>query len=330
MKRKLIYIALCAAAGAGSFASTGSVQAQAPLVVEEYRLGAEQGKGHGNGPVLTEQFSAYRAKRAKWRGLKLPAPPFTGIDEKVKPLGYRLARGRQFASNWGEMNTYDLFQGEKQVVSSMAELTCFSVDALSGKFAMVAQKQETAGPRRKDVLIYDGKVEEWIGHDHAYQCPIVVAGGGLFTINLKKGERERPGVLAHFTVDSDKGTEYAFVGDTYKDNTVSAFFAQGKDWVLAYDDHVVVSGVDIGARQGYAKVFFFHDLGERPFYFFEKYHKTYVSFDGKTLPYEYDYVLHDQCCEAGMHNVYGNDTMIMFFGLKNGYWYYVEMGTYRE
>ena len=36
------------------------------------------------------------------------------------------------------------------------------------------------------------------------------------------------------------------------------------------------------------------------------------------------------CCEPAAFNVAGNETMVWFHALRDGVWYYVEMGVYRQ
>ncbi len=46
-------------------------------------------------------------------------------------------------------------------------------------------------------------------------------------------------------------------------------------------------------------------------------------------PYRYDDIVHYLCCEPGMFNAAGNDTMVWFYALRDGVWHYVEAGVYR-
>ena len=54
-----------------------------------------------------------------------------------------------------------------------------------------------------------------------------------------------------------------------------------------------------------------------------------VSSRGEALPYQYDEVVHYDCCEAAAFNVAGNERMVWFHALRDGIWYYVEMGVYQ-
>jgi len=75
-------------------------------------------------------------------------------------------------------------------------------------------------------------------------------------------------------------------------------------------------------------------LHGEPFYFFAPAASSpggriAMSYAGQeVVPYVYDEVVHYQCCEPSMFNLSGNETMVWFYGLRDGMWYYVEAGVY--
>jgi hypothetical protein len=38
--------------------------------------------------------------------------------------------------------------------------------------------------------------------------------------------------------------------------------------------------------------------------------------------------VHNRCCEPGAFNAAGNESMVWFYALWDGTWYYVEIGKY--
>jgi hypothetical protein len=56
--------------------------------------------------------------------------------------------------------------------------------------------------------------------------------------------------------------------------------------------------------------------------------KVRVSYDGKLLPQQYVQVPHYGCCDSDMDNQRGSERMVSFFGLRDGQWYFVDMGSY--
>jgi hypothetical protein len=114
----------------------------------------------------------------------------------------------------------------------------------------------------------------------------------------------------------------------------SHVYRLGKDgdrWVLEVNGMLVVDGKVINQMMGYMgfkEVFDWSLLDGRPFYFYIKDGNTYLSYDGQTLPLIYTRVFHKACCEPVAFNVGSNDRMVWFYAVKNGIWYYVELGIY--
>jgi hypothetical protein len=96
-------------------------------------------------------------------------------------------------------------------------------------------------------------------------------------------------------------------------------------WVLEVDDHLIVDGEDLGERRGWDAAFGYHPIGGQPFYFFEQEGKVGISYAGQTLPYVYDEVFHNMCCEAAIHNVEVHEDALWFHALREGTWYLIEI-----
>jgi hypothetical protein len=99
-------------------------------------------------------------------------------------------------------------------------------------------------------------------------------------------------------------------------------------WVLEVDDHLIMDGQDLGEALGYAAAFGFTLIRGKPFYFCEQAGQVRLSYGGQTLPNVYDYVVHNQCCEASMHNPLVLGDTVLFHARWNGTWYFVEAGVY--
>ncbi|HFD40688.1 MAG TPA: hypothetical protein ENJ31_12665 [Anaerolineae bacterium] len=99
-------------------------------------------------------------------------------------------------------------------------------------------------------------------------------------------------------------------------------------WVLETKGMLILDGEIANLAWGYDEIFDSQLLNGKPFYFGVRDGKTYLVYDGQPLPVEYDYVYHGMCCEQAMYNVAGNEQMVWFYALRDGIWYYVEMGVY--
>ena len=99
-------------------------------------------------------------------------------------------------------------------------------------------------------------------------------------------------------------------------------------WVLEVDDHLIVDGEDLEEAMGWDAVFGYYVIGGQPFHFFEQDGKVRISYAGQTLPFVYDEVVHNMCCEAAIHNVEAHEDVLWFHALRDGTWYFVEAGVY--
>jgi hypothetical protein len=107
-----------------------------------------------------------------------------------------------------------------------------------------------------------------------------------------------------------------------------SFTAWDGHWVLEVDDHMIMDGQDLGETLGYDAAFGFSLIQGQPFYFFEQEGQVRISYGGRTLPFVYDQVFHNMCCEAASHNPLILGDVVLFHALWNGTWYLIEAGVY--
>jgi len=110
---------------------------------------------------------------------------------------------------------------------------------------------------------------------------------------------------------------------------IKGFWSWNNQWVLELDGTLIVDGQSVNQTLGYDEIFSWYKINGKPFYFFKKDNSVYLSYDGSTLPIQYDEVIHYQCCEPAMFNPGENSNMVWFYALRAGSWYYVELGMYQ-
>jgi hypothetical protein len=99
--------------------------------------------------------------------------------------------------------------------------------------------------------------------------------------------------------------------------------------VIDYYGTVIEDGINLNEKYGYKEVFSYAFIKGKPFYFYkDNSGDIKIKYDSKTLPLVYKKVKHYGCCSEASFNPEWNDNMIWFFGLREGYWYYVESGVY--
>ncbi len=104
----------------------------------------------------------------------------------------------------------------------------------------------------------------------------------------------------------------------------------GGRWVVEANGMLIVDGAIVNQDWGYQEIFGARELNGQPFHFYVEAGKTYLSYGGETLPLAYDYVYHGRCCEPAAFNAAGNEQMVWFYALRDGFWYYVELGAYDQ
>ena len=87
---------------------------------------------------------------------------------------------------------------------------------------------------------------------------------------------------------------------------------------------IYADGVSLNQSRGYQDSFNFAYLNDQPFYFYKKGGKIGISYAGQEIPLDYDQVLHDGCCSAGVFNPRVSPLIVSFFAERDGAWYYVE------
>jgi hypothetical protein len=108
---------------------------------------------------------------------------------------------------------------------------------------------------------------------------------------------------------------------------VSPIFRLGEyegKWALEVNGMLIVNGQNMNAAWGYQEIFHWQKLNGKPFFFFVKDGKTGIRYGDQELPGLYDQVFHHYCCEPAQFNVAGNDSMVWYYALKGGVWYFGE------
>ncbi|MGE5674256.1 MAG: hypothetical protein ACM3XM_10265 [Mycobacterium leprae] len=289
-------------------APTPTVSSFAGLTVEQYALGA----------TLPDEGSPLRsslyAKRAQWHGTV--GPQIDQYNRLLAPFGYKITDNEI---------VYTLYHNDQVVSAALHGLASLSVNARGDDFVLVADTGSGS------VLIRPGRAaESWDMPQHEYTAPVFV-GNDLITVVRDAAETNTfPGITAFSVWRGDaKAYSTQFTRDKIP-NPVKALWAWQGHWVLEVDGDVLIDGKSMKAAQGYDEVFNWHLVAGKPFYFFTKGQKTSAVYDGQVAAEQYDEVPHYRCCSAGAYNAGANQSMVWFYGKRDGQWSYVEMGEYVE
>jgi hypothetical protein len=111
-------------------------------------------------------------------------------------------------------------------------------------------------------------------------------------------------------------------------NPVEGLWSWRGQWLLAVNGVLIADSRIVNAEKRVEEIFNWQVLDGKPIYFYVAGGKTKISYDGIDLPMQYDAVIHDQCCEPAAFNPGGGPKKVWFYALKNGLWYYNELGKY--
>lgn len=99
-------------------------------------------------------------------------------------------------------------------------------------------------------------------------------------------------------------------------------------WALELTGDVIVDGQDLNKTMGYDGAYGLQIIAGQPFYFFNRGGQVYLNYAGHELAYKYDQVVHDNLGSLAVFNPGGTGHIAWFYGLRDGVWYYVEVGVF--
>lgn len=342
MKKRYVIalIALLALAGCSEDAS----KAQAPsdrastdrrvqMMVDEYKIVSVEKDTPGHYEYAQRIGETILKKRRSWRSTgRRTHHSVSWINEQIMPLGFKLVVNEAAYPGHGQ-TVYDLVKtGGSPVkrVHGLQNIDTFCMNAAETSFLFVAS--QLLGETTRYVLVRDGQCTEWNPAWKTAFSPILL-GESLMTVEktpIGSGD-DAHSALYRFRVKKDGEEVFEFLAEEKPTSRVDKrFFTWEGSWVIEYVDHVVIDGEDIGRARGYDAVYCYRIIDGEPFYFFEGNHKVHMAYAHQALPFTYDEVIHDQCCEPSHFNVRSNDCMVWFHARKGDHWYYVEAGLYPD
>lgn len=229
-------------------------------------------------------------------------------NAKLSPFGYRLAQ----ASN----GHFDMYHGDDLILSGVSNFTQVTVSERNDDFILMA-----FNPADRYWLVRAAGAQEWSPAEvsrHRFQPPVYVQNE---LVEVEMDDQTHTYVVK-------KGGQMIFTVPLTKPafgNEIKRLASWSGHWVLEVDGDVYIDGESLAQRLSYDEVFEWRLLADRPFYLFRKESQVGVSFDGHTLPYQYNKVPHNLCCEPSALNPLGDEVRVQFYGLRSEMWYVVEV-----
>lgn len=293
---------------------TGVVTPIGNLTLEEYPVV----KASEEGPVRLEFRDrippAVRAKRQAWREAERYGE-VEPLNHALAPFGYRLVPT-------GE--AFDLYAGERLIRVGLTEIG--RITAASEDFAFVARDRVQGA-----VLVRSGGITPWDVQKYLFIPPVLTETGLVAVEAHYPDGHVLPGTPIPYTVTQDGVKIHRFtVAEQGTRHGVYRLSAWDGRWVAEARGEVIIGGSSLNRQHGYDETFGWQLLAGKPFYFFRTGKSYGLVYDGEVLPQRYAEIPHYRCCEPTMFNPSGNARMVIFYGLRDGLWHYVEIGAYGE
>jgi hypothetical protein len=212
-----------------------------------------------------------------------------------------------------ECINYELFQGNKQIMANIFKVGTPTVNTRGDDFALWLSYD------RGEMVLRNNGLQSWEPGNHGYLGPVFV-GNDLVQIEGGSGETA--------TVKRGSQAVYTTLGvGPRADNPNKGLWSWDGHWVLEVEGKVLIDGKSLNEERGYDEIFNWRLLNGQPFYFFKKGNSIGISYAGKVLEQKYDDVVHYKCCETSMYNPTNYETLVQIHALRDGTWYYVELGN---
>ncbi len=310
-------------------------------------------------PTSYDDFLAYPtgplrpADQVFWNTPRQPASGLTLTETRLAaPASDSPAKNFQFASyvprelwlaSWGPIppaKTTDPLDTANQVLTHFG----FELRPMPTQEPKQYELYQSGKLIRDQVFTWDAPIISSSGQDFA--LPIssmngheILRRGGLEQLgNL--GRPEAPyrflgeSLLAPFwnsntssiEVRKDNQVIYRFATLFGADFGLQSFQVWQNHWLMEVRAFLIQDGVILNDTLGYEEIYDWQLFNGKPFYFFRKGPRVGISYDGQVQPVYYDEVAHYMCCGYAGDNPYNNGSMIHFFALREGTWYFVQIG----
>lgn len=246
-------------------------------------------------------------KRMALRNLP-PDEKASGVNAVLEPFGYALRHNPPLSSY-----TYQLFKDEQLVLDDVGPFWQATRRADGADFLLPVETSQG-----KQLLVSREKVEAW---DSVFTPPI------YFGNELIAAQVESDNVVVRRLSD-DQVVYSQPVTSGPVEMPIKTFEAWQGHWVLESDGVLVIDGQNINRQLVYDSIFNWVVLQEQPFFFFTKGQRTGISYAGKEQDAAYDEVIHYRCCEPAAFNPGSESSIVWFYALRDGMWYYVEASVF--
>jgi hypothetical protein len=283
------------------------------LTVEEYPVVENSIDSPSRFEFLQHIPEEVLEERAAWREFT-PEKRISKNNLLLQPLGFSLK-----LKDTSELELYELYHGDELLLDEISYAWPVSLSSDSSSAAMTVEIWN-GGYRLVQLDNGDISIKDWDMGSSLF-FPPVIHGKELLTLHWDWTVNE-------VQVWSGNRRIYSFASLFLVAPPVHGLWSWQDHWLVEIDGFLIQDGVNLNERLGFDEAFGWQLLNGKPFHFFRKGPRVGAAYDGQVLPIIYEEIPHYRCCEPAMFNNAGNEDMVWFYGLRDGIWYYVEIGNF--
>lgn len=289
-------------------------QALGGFIVEEYPLVPDAQDSPTHFEFREYVTADILAHRAPWRE-PAPTDALAYTNAVLGRFGYSLAVVPNPGSTYP---MFALYHGSTELVGDVTHVWPIAVNESGDRFILLLDSMT-----QTTLIVTQDTVGQYATEHWVWIAPV-------FVRNYLVEVRSSADFSAFEVVRDGSVVLHTYTpGGPWVEPPVKALWSWDWHWLLEADGDVILDGNSLRSQLGYAEMFGWQLIDGQPFYFFKQDGRIFMSYAGAVVPgYVYDAVVHYRCCEESMFNISGNDTMVWFYALRDGVWYYVEAGVY--
>lgn len=297
------------------------------LTLDDYNLAPEEvfsfssdDQGNTWDFIFLIPDTIYDRRKDMWKRTPEPDLTLSEINQKLSAFGYRVEE----TNSEGGWTIYGLFEGQNLVQDDIRYFQKIILNSSGTDFALVFNHgtNRDLGYARKGFI--DPYWNTRGGYDWFSEVDLAFfIGDDMLRVNFT----DSPIVIRNDEIIYTH--DISHIGPSH---CPLLSFQRWKDqWVMEVDGEVIMNDVLLHQKHGYDRAFHWQLLNNKPFYFFERDGRFGISYDGQFLPVEFDEIVYTVCGDRLLPPTLGpegNSRIVGFYGRKDGYWHYYELGRF--
>ncbi len=291
---------------------------QAVVQVHEYALIEQSADNPDHASFQKRVPAAVMANRTGWN-FQSPAADLKASNQALAPFGFHLALNPS-----PPFSGFALYKKDALVARDIAHF--WPVSVKNGSSSSISQAERDfllpfvtlSGSR---LVASTSGIHPWLGQDTQ---PVFNGDQIAYadTYDSQASLIAGPNGLYNGSTSSSAAQKTA----PDPSNPPSDLHTWGKHWALVTNGQATLDGQDLNKALGYASVFDWQIIAGQPCYFYTRSGITHINFAGQDLPYTYDQIVHGNPGDLSIFNPGSNGHILWFYALRDGLWYYVEIG----